>query len=106
MKLKVFTLRLNPAKGIFDESELSNFQSDKDVIEAELGQPLDWRETPENRSSQIALHWGNVDITDRADWPRQHRWFLENLEALHRVFAPRIRALDSGTLEPPPEAPP
>ena len=87
----------------------SNFHllaRDKDVIEAELGQPLDWRETPENRSSQIALHWGNVDITDRADWPRQHRWFLENLEALHRVFAPRIRALDSGTLEPPHEAPP
>lgn len=33
MKLKVFTLRLNPTTGIFDESELSEFQSGKDVIE-------------------------------------------------------------------------
>jgi hypothetical protein len=33
MKLKVFTLRLDPTTGIFDESELSEFQSGKDVIE-------------------------------------------------------------------------
>ncbi len=33
MKLKIFTLRLNPATGLFDEGELANFQSGKDVIE-------------------------------------------------------------------------
>ena len=33
MKLKIFTLRMNPATGKFDDAELAAFQSDKDVIE-------------------------------------------------------------------------
>ena len=33
MKLKIFTLRLNPTTGIFDEGELAGFQLGKDVIE-------------------------------------------------------------------------
>ena len=33
MKLKIFTLRLNPATGLFDEGELVSFQLGKDVIE-------------------------------------------------------------------------
>lgn len=33
MKLKIFTLRLNPVTGFFDDGELVNFQLGKDVIE-------------------------------------------------------------------------
>lgn len=33
MKLKIFTLRLNPTTGLFDEGELASFQLGKDVIE-------------------------------------------------------------------------
>jgi hypothetical protein len=33
MKLKILTLRLNPATGLFEEGELANFQSGKDVID-------------------------------------------------------------------------
>jgi ATP-dependent DNA helicase RecQ len=33
MKLKIFTLRLNPVTGLFDEGELVSFQLGKDVIE-------------------------------------------------------------------------
>ncbi|MBI5245271.1 MAG: hypothetical protein HY922_16535 [Elusimicrobia bacterium] len=33
MKLKVFTLRMNPATGIFDDRELCEFQLGKDVLE-------------------------------------------------------------------------
>ncbi len=33
MKLKIFTLRLNPATGLFDEGELTGFQLCKDVID-------------------------------------------------------------------------
>ena len=33
MKLKIFTLRLNPATGLFDEGELASFQLGKDVID-------------------------------------------------------------------------
>ena len=33
MKLKIFTLRLNPTTGLFDEGELASFQLGKGVIE-------------------------------------------------------------------------
>ncbi len=33
MKLKIFTLRLNPSTGLFDEGELAKFQLGKDVID-------------------------------------------------------------------------
>ena len=33
MKLKIFTLRLNPTTGFFDDGELVNFQLGKDVID-------------------------------------------------------------------------
>ena len=33
MKLKIFTLRLNPTTGLFDDAELTSFQLGKDVID-------------------------------------------------------------------------
>ncbi len=33
MKLRVFTLRMNPATALFDDKELADFQLDKDVLE-------------------------------------------------------------------------
>ena len=33
MKLKIFTLRMDPATGKFDDRELVDFQAGKDVIE-------------------------------------------------------------------------
>ena len=33
MKLKVFTLRLDPATGLFDDREVVEFQTDKEVLE-------------------------------------------------------------------------
>ncbi|MBI4800966.1 MAG: HRDC domain-containing protein [Elusimicrobia bacterium] len=33
MKLKIFTFRMNPETGKFDDNELARFQTDKDVIE-------------------------------------------------------------------------
>jgi hypothetical protein len=35
-----------------------------------------------------------ADIQDKADWPRQHRWLKDKLEALHAAFSPDIRELD------------
>jgi hypothetical protein len=36
----------------------------------------------------------DVDPANRDDWPSQHLWLAEKLEALHKAFAPRIKALD------------
>jgi hypothetical protein len=36
-----------------------------------------------------------MDPTIREQWPEQHKWLCEKLEAFKRVFAPRVRAFDT-----------
>ena len=68
---------------------------DRAEIEAELGEPLEWREKPEGKDSFLTLRRTGVDPTDRAGWTDQHKWLREKLEAFHRVLAPRIKAIES-----------
>ena len=66
----------------------------KDEIERELGYSLAWEELPGKRDCRIASYYDHVDPMDEADWPRQHKWLAEHLNAMHRVFAPRVKDLD------------
>ncbi|MBS3966322.1 MAG: DUF4268 domain-containing protein [Truepera sp.] len=68
--------------------------SQKEAIEAELG-PLDWQELPHRRDCRI-VQYRSGDIEDRTEWPEQHAWLLERLEAFKRTFSERVRALDLG----------
>jgi hypothetical protein len=69
-------------------------QHEKDSIERELGFPLEWEELPERRDCRVASYMNDVDPEDEADWPRQHEWLAKRLNEMHRVFAPRVAALD------------
>ena len=54
--------------------------------------------TPPNRKQSIlGLYKRDVEITDRDNWPQQHAWFKEKLEAFQRCFAQRIKALSIDT---------
>ena len=64
----------------------------KDEIEKELGYPPEWEEFKHRGS--IVSYFDDVDPMDEADWPRQHKWLAEHLNAMHRVFAPRVKGLD------------
>ena len=66
------------------------------AIENELGYPLQWEELPERRDCRIAVYLNDTDASDQPDWPRQHEWLAGRLNEMHRVFSPRIRALDLG----------
>jgi len=66
----------------------------KSEIESDLGEQLEWLELPNMKISRIILRRPGSDIEDRTDWSAQHQWLLEKLEDFHRVFVPRIRALD------------
>ena len=68
---------------------------DKQGIDHEARTPLDWRELPEKKESQIGLERANVEISDRTTWPEQHQWLLETLVLLHRVFSARLRYLNT-----------
>lgn len=70
-------------------------EAEKEAIEAEVGEPLEWLELPHRNRSQIELR-READVNNREDWPQQHRWLTERLEKFRRAFAERIRAYESG----------
>lgn len=73
----------------------NQFKKHKDVIETEFGGKLSWDDSAE-KTCRVYVRQ-TADITDRDDWPKQHEWLRENVEALYRVFAPRVRNLETTT---------
>lgn len=67
---------------------------DREQIEAEIGQTLEWRERPKGKEGHIRQDFGTIDVEDRSDWPRQHRLFQQALEKFATCFRPRVKALD------------
>jgi hypothetical protein len=71
----------------------------KESIQREMGEPLIWHNPPEKRICKAYVR-RPADLENRQDWPTQHRWLKDKLELLHRVFAPRIKALSVQSLSP------
>lgn len=65
------------------------------AIEGELGFPLDWQESPGKIESQVSRNLPNVDPDDETDWPRQHQWLSNGLNAMHTAFNQRVSNLDA-----------
>jgi WD40 repeat protein/serine/threonine protein kinase len=66
---------------------------EREQVEREIGTSLEWQEKQSQKNSVVILKCPNVDPTNRQDWPRQHEWLLEKLEAFYKAFAPRIKNL-------------
>jgi len=75
-------------------------QEDKEAIEKEIGCSLEWEQLPNRKNGRIVLRKEGVDPANRDDWPAQHLWMAEKLEALHKAFSPRIRELDLEQQQP------
>jgi len=75
------------------EAFFNELLKQKERIEAEFGEALEWREMPEKTESQIRIARENVDLTDRKQWPEFLNWMRERLEKLHAVFGSRARDL-------------
>lgn len=74
-------------------------RQEKDDIEREIGNELEWRELPENKESHITIRL-NSDPTDRSLWDEQQEWFVKQLENFHRVLSKRIKRLDATDYKP------
>lgn len=70
-------------------------RQDRDAIEAELGEKLDWQELETKKESRVHLHWRECDPADRSSWPEQHDWLYERLQRFHQVFGDRVKELDA-----------
>ena len=71
-------------------------EQDKVDIEGEIGTELEWEGRPGRKQSYISLSsQDEIDLEDRSDWDRQHEWLCNKLEIFHKVFSPRVEALDA-----------
>jgi len=68
---------------------------DKDKIESEIGNKLEWRELPDNTKSEISFSKDGVNTQNENDWSNQHKWFKENIEKFDKVFRKRIKKLNA-----------
>ena len=66
----------------------------QDDIEREYNHRLDWKELPKQAVSRIVHVLDDVDPFDEANWPQQHEWLADRLNAMHRVFSRRVQNLD------------
>ena len=67
----------------------------KEAIESDAGEQLEWRMLPDNKESQINLYRHDSNPSDRDSWEEQHRWLLDKLDLFHRLFSERIKSLDA-----------
>lgn len=80
-------LTANNANELFD-----TLISQKDTIQNELAFEMDWQPKPEAKQCSIQVRL-SIDSTDSNNWPEMHRWNLDHLTSVDRVFRPRIASL-------------
>lgn len=67
---------------------------EKEAIERELGQSLEWRLLPDKKASKIELHQYQFEPSNQSQWPEMNAWFLENISKMRDIFAPRIKVIN------------
>lgn len=65
----------------------------KDAIDAEFGERLEWEEKRGKKRSFIFVPPKHADPADQAQYQELHSWMLERMNRFEAVFTPRIRAL-------------
>ncbi len=59
--------------------------ANKDVVEQELGEKLEWMEKPLKKASSVNLN-REMSITDKANWDKCFEWMLDRAEKFYRIF--------------------
>lgn len=72
----------------------------KENIECELTENLEWSERPEDIESQIYLVKHNIDFNEKESWQEAYRWLHQQLELFYKVFKPLIINLDVADWSP------
>jgi len=72
----------------------------RDEIENQLGEPLEWDEKPNQNDSMITLKKDDTDPTNETDWYNQHEWLAKKVELFYQIFKPRIDELKNANSEP------
>ena len=65
----------------------------KEIIERDFGEPLEWQELPRRKAWRIAISRQGVSPADKTQREDIHRWMLAKMEQFRKVFAARVRSL-------------
>ena len=69
-----------------DSKEMyQKYFENKDQIENELNEKLEWLELPDKKASRIVLT-KKADVTNENDWENQFKWLMEKAESFSKVF--------------------
>ena len=74
-------------KWIFNELYKS-----KEAIEAEIGQPIEWKELMDRKVSRI-LMTRPANLDDEKQWQIYFKWMKEMAEKFHKIFGERINKI-------------
>lgn len=82
-------ISLDNAKDAFDL-----LKKDRELIEAEIGNQLEWKRLDSKKESRIALYHPDLAIEDPQQREKARVWLYEMAEKFYQAFFGRIRALD------------
>ncbi len=76
------------------KADFKALERDRVSIETDLQMSLTWHNPIDARMSRIyARH--EADLDDKTQWPEYCQWLTTTLDAFHKVFAPRVKTIDS-----------
>jgi len=78
--------------GAKSKTAFALLETARSQIEADLGQELTWFNPSDAMTCRAYLR-RPANLRDQRSWAEYFSWLLQNLEALHRVFAPKVRSL-------------
>jgi hypothetical protein len=87
-------------KGPNAKAHFHLLKNEKDEIEKEFGQALEWKELPTKIESRVMLNKSNCDLADTERWDEYCILMAEILETYSRVFKNRIQKLDADVYAP------
>lgn len=68
-------------------------EEDKEKIEAEIGEQLDWQRLSEGQDCRIIVY-SKGDIREKNKWKDYCKWYKEYAEKFHKAFSKRIKKLE------------
>lgn len=67
-------------------------KENRDAIEEAYGGKLDWQRLPDKTDARIC-ETIYVNVSDRSDWSRQHKWLASHAQKFYDVFRPYVLEL-------------
>ena len=79
------------------ELVLAHLRSQREQIEQELGESLDWNPFPNKRDKVIGVY-READLDKQEKWAEYVAWMVNRIQRFREVFGPRVKDLDLSQL--------